>query len=105
MGISTYLVRLNRLHFFIKRRQTGTPCEFAQKMNLSRSALLKDLSEMKNLGFPIEYDKTRGTYKYNVEKLGAISETDLSPDFLKKIFGGKKKQNISALSIQIFYDN
>lgn len=104
MGLSIYLKRVNRLHLLIKRKSTGSPEEFAQKMNLSRSALLKNLSELRQLGFPIEYDRTRNSYHYNLEKIDEYTNFELSPVILKKILGGRKEYDIEKLLSKLFYE-
>jgi len=97
------LNRVSRIHSLVMRKNTGCPEEFARKMNLSRSALLKDLSELKELGFPIEYDKHRNSYRYNLDKMENGASFDVSPEVLKKIFGGKKDCNASRSLERICY--
>ena len=48
----------------IRRRATGTPEEFAQKMGLSRSALMEYIKSLKALNAPIRYDNLRRSYCY-----------------------------------------
>lgn len=48
----------------IRRKATGTPEEFAQKMDLSRSALLKYIKLLKELNAPVKYDQERRSYCY-----------------------------------------
>jgi len=103
MGIATYLNRVSRIHSLVMRKSTGSPEEFARKMNLSRSALLKDLSELKALGFPIEYDKHRNSYRYNLDKMENGASFDVPPEVLKKIFGGKKECGASGALDRIGY--
>lgn len=56
--------RVKRMDDLIRKRATGTPEEFANKLNISRSQLLQDLKEFKQLGAPVEYCTIRGTYQY-----------------------------------------
>lgn len=49
----------------IGRRATGSPGDFARKLNISRSQLLQDLKELKDLGAPVEYDPLRKSYYYS----------------------------------------
>jgi biotin operon repressor len=45
-------------------KATGSPEEFASKMNLSRSTLFETLQEMKGMGVDIRYSNIRETYYY-----------------------------------------
>ena len=104
MSLYSYISRMSKIHFLIKKKRTGNPVEFAKKMDLSRSALLKDLSEMKELGFPIEYDKCRRTYRYNIDKINSDEDVEVPFEVLKKILGGKDRQETQDLIQRIFYE-
>lgn len=57
------------MDFLISHRSTGTPVEFAKKMELSRSTLFEYLAYMRyELGVCILYDKYQGTYHYDGEE-------------------------------------
>lgn len=64
MGILKYVNRLQRMDALIRRRATGTPEEFAERLGLCRSALMENIREMKELGAPISYCKHRQSYFY-----------------------------------------
>lgn len=49
----------------IKKRATGDLDTFAKKNNLCKSALAQFIKEMKELGFPIKYDRVQNTYFYD----------------------------------------
>jgi len=49
---------------YIRRKATGTPEQFAEKMNLSRSALMEYIKLLKGLNAPIEYDDYKRSYYY-----------------------------------------
>lgn len=68
MSFLKYLHRLQRIDDLIRRKATGNPKEFANKVNLCRSALMKYIREMKELGAPIAYCKHRESYYYEEEK-------------------------------------
>ena len=68
MSVIKYLERLKRMDALIRRNATGSPENFADRMNLCRSALMKNLCEMKKMGAPISYCKQRQTYYYKEEK-------------------------------------
>ena len=65
MRLTTRLSLLMRIHSMIKRKGTGTPVEFASRLNISRATLfrlLKDLRE--DFSAPINYSKTKQSYYY-----------------------------------------
>ncbi len=64
MSIIKYVTRLSRMDDYIKRKATGTPAEFAEKLKISRSTLMENIRELKMLGGAIDYDKDRESYTY-----------------------------------------
>ena len=67
MPIKKYLNRLERIDILIRRKSTGNAEQFADKMNMSRSTLLEEIKEMRELGAPILFDSNRNTYFYEFE--------------------------------------
>jgi len=55
---------LERMDQLIRLRATGTPTQFAQKIELSKSMLYMYLELLKDLGAPIQYSKSEKTYFY-----------------------------------------
>ena len=68
MAISTYLRRVQRMNQLIRMKATGTPHEFAERMDLSVSMLYKYLDAMKEMGAHIDYCKTRQTFYYESQE-------------------------------------
>ncbi|MCO4293563.1 hypothetical protein NF867_11875 [Solitalea sp. MAHUQ-68] len=66
MKLFDYLERLQRLHFLIKRKQTGTPQGLASKLCLRTSQLYNVIEELKRNGAPITYCRIRKTFFYSV---------------------------------------
>ena len=64
MNIIKYLDRIKRMDDLIQRKTTGTPEEFAQKMGLSRIALLKYIKLLKELNAPVKFNHHRRSYCY-----------------------------------------
>lgn len=64
MAILKHIKRLIYIDNLIKRKATGNLGNFAAKNGLSKRAMTDVLTEMKELGFPIKYDRTRNTYYY-----------------------------------------
>lgn len=65
MAILKHIKRLKYIDYLIKRKATGDLENFANKNGLSKRAMSDVLNEMKELGFPIKYDRTRYTYYYD----------------------------------------
>lgn len=59
------LIQLRRVHQFILHAKTGTPKEFAKKMNVSERTLFRLLDYLKEIEAPICYDKKVCTYYYD----------------------------------------
>lgn len=61
-----------RMNFMIQHRCTGTPVEFAHKLEVSRSVLFEYLAYFRyELGINILYDKYQETYYYDGTNLYA----------------------------------
>lgn len=67
MSLLKYIDRLKRMDDLIRRKSTGTPDEFSQKLEISRSQLLQDLKEFKELGAPVDYCHISKSYHYTRE--------------------------------------
>jgi predicted transcriptional regulator len=67
MTILKHIKRLKYIDFMIKRKATGDLERFAHKNNLSKTTLSEIINDMKELGFPIKYDRQRRTYYYDEE--------------------------------------
>lgn len=59
-----YTDRLRRADQLIRLEATGAPRLFAQKLGISESYLYGILDEMKDMGLPLSYNKTRLSYVY-----------------------------------------
>lgn len=98
MPLIKYLDRYRRIDNLIRQQKTGSPIEFAKKLKLSESHLYFYIRELKDLGLPIAYSRTRKTYFYkeNIKLDIAIAIKNLSSNELVNVFGGFKK-NCSEL--------
>jgi hypothetical protein len=93
------LERLKKMNRLIKSERTGTPEEFAGKLGICQSHLFNLIEELKIMGAPIRYSRTRQTYFYTTEfeiKL-QYSLCFVKSNQLKQIFGGNQ--------IKIVYSN
>ncbi|WP_320051809.1 hypothetical protein [uncultured Acetobacteroides sp.] len=64
MDILKLAHRLVGAHHFIGSATTGTPAEFARKLDISESHLYELLDVLKRLDGPIAYSRSRRTYYY-----------------------------------------
>lgn len=64
MSLLRHIKRLQYIDFLIRRRSTGDLSTFSRKNKLSKRGLLNILQDMKEIGFPIKYDKRNSTYFY-----------------------------------------
>ena len=74
---------------FIRRRATGTPDEFAKKMDLQKSTLMLYIKEMRTPGAKISYCKERQCYQYDDEGHFRFGFSKLSETDMEKKKGGK----------------
>ncbi len=65
MSVVKFIRRIERVNDLIKRRATGNPAEFAQKLHLSESRLYEILKELKTLGLPIAFSHADNSYCYD----------------------------------------
>lgn len=90
MSLLRYFKKLELLDFLIHRKATGNQKEFARKAGMSKSMLNEYLKEMKEMGFPIDYDRERNSYFY--EKEGSLVKSlfkeQLDEAEMKKYSGG-----------------
>jgi len=64
MALFDLINRAERIHRLIRNESTGTPCQFAEKVNLSRRQLYNLLDEFKDFGAEIKYDRTKESFFY-----------------------------------------
>lgn len=93
------LERLQRINLLIKAEKTGTPEEFATKIGISTSHLYRCIDEIKEMGAPVIFSRTRRTYSYekNLELKISYSVEVISEHSVKKISGGFDIRNSSLL--------
>ena len=67
MKIFVQIQQLQKIDQLIAAEQTGTPEEFAQKLNISPRRLYDILDELKSRGAPIAYSRSAKNYFYTKE--------------------------------------
>lgn len=73
MSLLKNIRRLEYANFLIRNKATGNLETFAKKMNLSKSAVREFLSQMREMGTSIQYDRKRKTYYYSEDGEFCIS--------------------------------
>ena len=64
MAINNYLNRMERIDELIRRQATGSPEELAYKLGICRRRVYDYIDEMRDLGAPIEYNKSAHSFIY-----------------------------------------
>ncbi len=55
---------MERIHYLIQQKQTGSAAELAQRLELSRSRTYQILAELRELGAPIKYCRFSKSFIY-----------------------------------------
>lgn len=69
MSLLKYVNRLKRMDYLIRLKATGNATEFSKRLGISRSQLLQDLKEFRELGAPVRFCRSRQSYEYMSECL------------------------------------
>lgn len=92
MSIKKYFTLLQTLDFYIRRKATGNPDQFAKRIGVSRRSILRILRDLKDLNIPIKFSKNRNSYYYTedgkVKKELFERTKPLTREELKSIKGG-----------------
>jgi predicted DNA-binding transcriptional regulator YafY len=65
MNLFNDLFLLQRIDHLVRTRATGTPVQLAERLGISERKLYRLISELRDQGFPITYDKPADTYYYS----------------------------------------
>ncbi|MDR1593720.1 MAG: helix-turn-helix domain-containing protein [Prevotellaceae bacterium] len=97
MTLFATIDRILIIHGLIKKKTTGTPDEFAERLHLKRRQLQNILDEIRDYGAEIMYDRIRSTYYYanNFEIVIQIKVNPLSEQEENDIFGGNIEKKFS----------
>ena len=90
------LNRLKKLDTLIQQGKTGAPEEFADRLGLSRSQLYNILEELKDLGAPIEYNRSvRSFYYREAFQIVTVAYVEfITPQGTERIYGGNSVKNL-----------
>jgi hypothetical protein len=64
MSLVKAIKRLEYANFLIRNKATGDLATFARKMSISKRSMADILSQMREMGATILFDRTRKTYYY-----------------------------------------
>ena len=81
------LRQLERLDQLIRMKATGSPEQLSTRLNISKRQLYRLIGDLRNMGFPIEYCKTRQSYYYK-GKVSLSFQLMINVDCFLKIKGG-----------------
>ena len=96
MKLFEFLDRISMMHRLVQRRRTGSPCELAGQLGVSRTSLYELIDELRSRGAPILYSKSLKTFYYSepfdvsvtctFRALSEVEEKDISGGF--NLFSG-----------------
>lgn len=88
MSLIKYIGRLKQMDDLIRRKATGTPDEFAEKLGICKSMLMINLAEFKDIGASFKYDLDKQTYYY-CQGCCLKLKFELEESEMKNMKGGK----------------
>lgn len=83
MSLFKTIERVRQIDSLIRRKATGSSGEFARKLGISRSMLMLNIQEFRDMGIKIEYDQNIHSYKYidnNIIIKFEIISNEANPD-------------------------
>ena len=91
MPVCRYFKKIQFLDYLISKKATGSQKHLAKKMGMSRSMLNEYINDMKELGFPIKFDRVKNTYYYETSgsMVKSLFTKDLSLEEMRNYPGGK----------------
>lgn len=99
MNLISAIQKIQFLDYLIGLEKTGSPPELAKKLNISERTLYNYLTDLKSLGTPISFSRTKQSYIYVKSgrfRLGFSSERphelsdNLNPGKSKHNFPGRQ---------------
>ena len=99
-NIIRHLERKKQMHRLISNEITGTPIEFAQKIDCSRSQLYIIIESLKKDNAPIKYSKSSQTFYYDghFELIFEFSLTITNKEETQKNFYISSEENINCIT-------
>jgi predicted DNA-binding transcriptional regulator YafY len=88
--IDKYLDRLLYMNDLISRKATGTPSQFAKKLNISQRTLYRWIANMRDRNISILYDEERQSYYYSNDNKATKSTDKLYTTIFSVTRNGSK---------------
>ena len=100
MNIDKYQKKIERMDQLIRLRATGSPTEFAKKLNVSKSTLYEYFKDLKDIGAEVVFNRDSNNFQY--KEPGKLSpmhfEKYCIDQDINKITGGKENLNYFSQS-------
>lgn len=93
MDLFSDLFLLERVDHLIRTRATGKPTQLASRLETCERNVYRLIGRLRDMGFPIEYDKQSDTYYYK-EPVHLHIDIIVGNEKLLGIRGGEKKIQI-----------
>lgn len=90
MSLHNYIDRIKKIDEHIRAEATGNMEILAQKIGLSIPGAYKFVKEMRDIGIPVQYSKTKNRFYYAQE--GKIFDHLFLEDTVSKNLASKKNQ-------------
>lgn len=84
---------LERLDQLIRLKATGTPCELAERLEMSEREIYRIISELRAMDIKIVYCKQRRSYYYENETFLKFQASVIEDGKERKIMGGENMFN------------
>ncbi|MCC6460449.1 MAG: hypothetical protein IT260_08265 [Saprospiraceae bacterium] len=94
MNLFSDLFLLERVDHLIRTRATGKPTQFASRLETCERNVYRLIGRLRDMGFPIEYDKQSDTYFYK-EPVRLRFDIVVGDEKLLLIRGGEKNFNFN----------
>ena len=88
MKLIDKIQKIERMDLMIRRKGTGKPQEFAERMRIAESTLYEYLKLMKEMGAPINFCRGRNSYKYEFQTNFNFGFRAVDEEELRNMQGG-----------------
>lgn len=92
MKVFEELFLLQRVDYLIRTRATGTPAQLARRLETCERNIFRLIGQLRDIGFPILYDKKLETYFY-AEPVKLEISIAVGAEMLLHIRGGERNSD------------
>lgn len=89
MNLPADINLIQRLDSLIRLKATGCPDELGERIGISRRQVYRIIDEMKVMGFPVAYCRSRKTFYYEQEVKFTFEICVMEEKEVRKTIGGK----------------